>query len=257
MISATNVLWLFGPDAGRCPRNPSPVGDTWGIHAVRGAIPLAHRRAPAKAATSNSVPKEVLEMNLDPGSTALIAIHGQSDVIGAEGAFADFFHAEVANRGVVGKFSVLLKDAREAGATVIYTRLAYSPGCNDLKANSPLLQIAQQRESLKRGGPHTNFIEPLAPRDTDMVVTNQRIGGFTPELATIFEDRGIQTLVFAGVATNISVESSARAASDHGFHVAIVEDCCSAATPDAHAASIESLGLLASITTSSELSWQR
>lgn len=196
-------------------------------------------------------------MNLDPESTALLAIHCQGDIIGAEGAFADFFHAEVVNRGVVGKLSGLLDSARDAGAFVIYTQITYSPDYSDLNANSPLLQIAQQRESLKRGGPHTNFIEPLAPRDTDLVVTNQRVGGFTPELAKILEDRGIQTLVLAGVATNISVESSARAASAHGFHVAIVEDACSAATPGAHAASIEALGLLASITTTNELSWEQ
>lgn len=194
-------------------------------------------------------------MNLDPNSTALIAIHCQGDIIGAEGAFADFFHGEVVNRNIVGKLSGLLDGARDAGATLIYTQIAYSPDYSDLNANSPLLQIAQQRESLKHGGEQTAFIEALAPKDSDLVVVNQRVGGFTPELAKILEDRGIQTLVFAGVATNISVESSARAASDHGFHVAIVEDACSAATPEAHAASIESLGLLASITTSSELSW--
>ncbi|GAA1885215.1 cysteine hydrolase [Paeniglutamicibacter psychrophenolicus] len=196
-------------------------------------------------------------MNLDPESTALVAIHCQGDIIGAEGAFADFFHAEVVNRGIVGKLSGLLEGAREAGATVIYTQIAYNPDYSDLNANSPLLRIAQQRESLKHGSAHTNFIEQHAPQDTDLVLTNQRVGGFTPEMASILEDRGIQTLVFAGVATNISVESSARAASDHGFHVAIVEDACSAATPGAHAASIESLGLLASITTSSELGWAR
>lgn len=194
-------------------------------------------------------------MIFDPKSTALIAIHCQGDIIGAEGAFADFFHGEVVNRNIVGKLSGLLKGARDAGATLIYTQIAYRPDYSDLNANSPLLQIAQQRESLKLGGEQTAFIEALTPEDSDLVVVNQRVGGFTPELAQILEERGIQTLVFAGVATNISVESSARAASDHGFHVAIVEDACSAATPEAHAASIGSLGLLASITSSRELNW--
>lgn len=196
-------------------------------------------------------------MNLDPKSTALIAIHCQGDIMGAEGAFADFFHPEVVNRNIVEKLSGLLASARDAGTTVVYTQIAYAPDYSDLHANSPLLQIAQQRNSLKHGGAQTHFLEALTPQQTDLVVVNQRVGGFTTELATMLEGRGIESLVFAGVATNISVESSARAASDHGFNVAIVEDACSAATPEAHNASIASLGLLASITTSTELSWGR
>ena len=196
-------------------------------------------------------------MNLDPESTALVAIHCQGDIIGADGAFADFFQDEVVNRDVVNKLSGLLDGAREAGATVIYTQIAYSPDYSDLNANSPLLQIAKERESLKHGAESTNFIERLTPKENDLVVTNQRVGGFTPELAKILAVQGIETLVFAGVATNISVESSARAASDHGYNVAIVEDACSAATPEAHASSIQSLGLLASITNSNELTWAR
>lgn len=212
---------------------------------------------PAATAAVHPRAEGSAEMNLDPETTALIAIHCQGDIIGAEGAFADFFHREVVNRDIVEKLWGLLDGARSAGATVIYTQIAYRPDYSDLNANSPLLQLARQRESLKRGAKHTDFIEPLTPQATDLVVTNQRVGGFTPELAGILADRGIQTALFAGVATNIAVESSARAASDHGYSVAIVEDACSAATRETHAASIESLGLLASITTSSELTWQR
>jgi nicotinamidase-related amidase len=65
----------------------------------------------------------------------------------------------------------------------------------------------------------------------------------------VLEDCGIDTLVFAGVATNSSVESTARVATDAGYRVIIAEDACSAATPEAHRASIESLGLLAEIST--------
>lgn len=196
-------------------------------------------------------------MNLDPVSTALIAIHCQGDIMGSDGAFADFFQEEVVNRNIVGKLSGLLHGARGAGATVVYTQIAYDTDYSNLNANSALLQLARQRGSLKQGNAQTGFIEELTPAESDLVVVNQRVGGFTPELAKILEDREIQTLLFAGVATNISVESSARAASDHGFAVAIVEDACSAATPQAHTASIESLGLLASITTTGELDWTR
>ena len=66
-------------------------------------------------------------------------------------------------------------------------------------------------------------------------------------------DAGIDTVVFVGVATNASVEGTARVASDLGYRTVVVSDACSAATPAAHAASLESLGLLAEIVTTDEL----
>lgn len=138
---------------------------------------------------------------------------------------------------------------------MIYTKIVFKPDYSDLNTNTPLLQIVQQKGSLKEGSELTEIIEPLTPAASDLVVTNQRVGGFSPELVGLLEDRGIDTLLLAGVATNISVESNARAASDHGYRVVIIEDACSSSTPETHAASIESLGLLTSITTSNELHW--
>ena len=64
--------------------------------------------------------------------------------------------------------------------------------------------------------------------------------------------RGIDTVLFAGVATNASVESTVRQASDLGYRTIVVADACSAADPGAHHAAIASLGLLAEITTTAE-----
>ena len=85
-------------------------------------------------------------------------------------------------------------------------------------------------------------------------MTHQRVGGFhDSELDEVLRGLGVDTVVFLGVATNASVESTARAASDLGYRVLVVSDACSAATPEAHAASLESLGLLAEITTADDL----
>ena len=86
------------------------------------------------------------------------------------------------------------------------------------------------------------------------MVTHQRAGGFQDsELDATLRDAGIDTVVFVGVATNLSVEGTARVASDLGYRTVVVSDACSAATPAAHAASLESLGLLAEIVTADEL----
>jgi nicotinamidase-related amidase len=65
--------------------------------------------------------------------------------------------------------------------------------------------------------------------------------------------RGIETVLFAGVATNASVEGTARQASDLGYRTVIISDACSAADQSAHDASLNSMGLLAEVATSAEV----
>jgi nicotinamidase-related amidase len=150
--------------------------------------------------------------------------------------------------------ATLLDAARRAGSTVIYTRVAWQPGLADLIANSPILQIVQQSGCLVEGSDKAKIVDGLTPQDTDLVVTHQRVGGFSAsQLDHLLRSRGIDTVLFTGVATNFSVEGTARQASDLGYRTVIVTDACSAADPATHDASIASLGLLAEITTSAEV----
>ncbi|MBJ8339441.1 cysteine hydrolase [Antrihabitans sp. YC3-6] len=189
-------------------------------------------------------------MELDPRTTALLVIHCQGDVVGPDGAFADFFYQQVVERDVIAKIARLADTFRTAGGTVVYTRVAWKPDFSDLQVNSPILGIVQQSGCLKDGNPLTAIVEPLTPHDGDIVIDHQRVGGFAGSgLDDALRSKGITSLAFAGVATNFSVEGTARVASDLGYHTVIVADACAAATPAAHEASIESLGLLADIST--------
>ncbi|WJZ66354.1 cysteine hydrolase family protein [Kocuria rosea] len=192
-------------------------------------------------------------MELNPSTTAVLTIHCQGDIVGPEGAFAPLFHGQVLARGVIDKIRDLHQAARQAGSLVVYTRVAWAPDYSDLQANSPLLQGVVQAGCLKEGSPQAAIVEPLAPQEGDAVITHQRVGGWTPELTAVLQDRGIDTLLFCGVATNVSVESTARAASDAGYRVVVVEDACSAATAQAHQATVESLGMLSEIATVDEV----
>jgi nicotinamidase-related amidase len=193
-------------------------------------------------------------MELDPRTTAVIAVHYQGDVVGPDGAFAGFFHQQVVERDVLAVTKGVLDAARAAGVPVVYTRVAWQPDYSNLNANSPLLGIVVQSGCLKEGSPLAEIVSEVAPADGDEVVTHQRVGGFTDSgLHELLQRKGIETVLFTGVATNASLEGTARQASDLGYRVVVVEDACSAATPEAHQASIESLGLLAEIASSADV----
>ena len=192
-------------------------------------------------------------MDLTPSRTAVIAVHMQHDIISADGAFGGFFAAQAAERDVIGQAGTLLEAARRSGATAVYTRVAWQPGYGDLVANSPLLGIVAQSQCLIEGSAKAEIVPELSPQDSDVIVTHQRVGGFSAsQLDVILRSRGVDTVLFAGVATNASVESTARQASDLGYRTIIVADACSAADTAAHDASVASLGLLAEITTTAE-----
>jgi nicotinamidase-related amidase len=61
------------------------------------------------------------------------------------------------------------------------------------------------------------------------------------------------TIVLMGVATNLTIESTARAGADIGYRTIVVSDACSTISEAAHAASLESLSMLAEILNSDDL----
>ena len=192
-------------------------------------------------------------MELSAPRTAVIAVHMQHDVITPDGAFGGFFAAQAAERDVIGQTGKLLETARRSGATVVYTRVAWQPGYLDLVANSPLLGMVAQSQCLVEGSAKAEIVPQLTPQDGDVVLTHKRIGGFSAsQLDVLLRSRGIDTVLFAGVATNASVESTARQASDLGYRTIIIADACSAADPTAHDAAIASLSLLGEIATTAE-----
>lgn len=193
-------------------------------------------------------------MELSTPSTAVIACHLQSDVVGSDGAFAPFFRAEVERRGVLGVVGKVLDAARNAGAQVVFTRVAFKDGHSDLVTNIPLLGVVAQQGSLLDGTPGAALIDEVKPGSNDWTTTNPKVSAFaSSDLDSRLRTAGIDTVVLLGVASNISVESTGRAAGDLGYRVVIVEDACSAATQEVHDASMATFGLLGEVVSSDEL----
>ncbi|MFF7965111.1 isochorismatase family protein [Streptomyces sp. NPDC007903] len=75
--------------------------------------------------------------------------------------------------------------------------------------------------------------------DGDLEVVKRTIGAFQGTgLDERLRARGIDTLVLGGIATNLGVESTARAAADLGYELVFVEDAMAAFTAAEHDASV-------------------
>ncbi|WP_392967939.1 hydrolase [Streptomyces sp. LN245] len=84
------------------------------------------------------------------------------------------------------------------------------------------------------------LVDDLAGYPEDITVTKRNWGAFYgTDLDLQLRRRGITQIVLAGIATSIGVESSARAAHEHGYHVTLATDAMSDLDPETHRNSVE------------------
>lgn len=92
--------------------------------------------------------------------------------------------------------------------------------------------------------PSASIIPELAPKNNEVVFIKTTSGSFaSTDLDHQLRNLGVQTVVVVGVVTNFCVETTARAASDLGFQVFVIDDACAAWTPSLHEASLKVLEL--------------
>jgi nicotinamidase-related amidase len=186
-------------------------------------------------------------MQLDPQRTAVVAVHLQGDVVRSEGAFGGFFADMVEKTHVLARSADLIATARSAGATIAYTRIVFSAGHPELIINNALFGVVDQAKCCVDGTPGATIVSDVAPHEGDLVIDHHRVDG-THGSALVGDLRGrnVDTVLVFGVATNLSVEGTARSLADEGFRTIIVADCCTAADDASHDASLGTLSLVAS-----------
>ena len=85
-----------------------------------------------------------------------------------------------------------------------------------------------------------DIIDELEPQPGDHLITKRRRSAFHDTgLDTLLRDLGVTQVVLAGVSTSAGVESTARSAHDHGYHVVLGTDAMADHDPDSHRHSLE------------------
>src|SRR6266567_371460 len=174
---------------------------------------------------------------LDLARTALVLVHMVKGVAGkVDTPFNRIFRSRAEKTGIIGVHARLLDGFRAAKAKVVYTLVTYQRGLPAIKPNSPLFRTLVGCNCLLEGTPAVEIIDDLAPRHGEPLVRGQATSGFDrTELDSILRVAGVDTLVVAGIASDVAVGSTARAAVDLQYRTIVFSDGCGADTDGGHA----------------------
>ncbi|MCL1896010.1 MAG: cysteine hydrolase [Clostridiales bacterium] len=180
-----------------------------------------------------------------PESSALLIVdmtyiccdreYGVGAILKAKGAEAagEYFYDRIDSL-LIPNQNKLAAFFREKGIPVIY--LTFSSARKDARDLYPLGLIADMESkrhetdlfSAKNAGIDImGIVGGLDVLEGDMAINKLSSGAFyTSNLDATLRNMGIKTLFFAGVCTNMCVESTAREAVDRGYNAIIIEDAC-------------------------------
>jgi nicotinamidase-related amidase len=114
---------------------------------------------------------------------------------------------------------------------------------------------ARRQAGQTRPSNWADLVPELDARPDDILVTKRTWGAFhNTVLDARLREQGVTQVVLGGIATSIGVESTARAAHEHGYHVVLATDAMTDLDPEAHQYSVERIfPRLGETTTSAEV----
>ena len=182
------------------------------------------------------------------GKTALVVIDMQRDFIEPGGFGASLGNDVSLLHSAIGPIAKLLAAWRARGWPIVHTRESHKADLSDCPPAKRLRGSPTQRigepgpmgRLLIRGEPGTSIIPALAPQTGELVIDKPGKGMFwATGLHKTLQARGIKQLVFAGVTTEVCVQTSMREANDRGYENLLIEDATASYFPAFKAATLD------------------
>lgn len=188
------------------------------------------------------------DYELPTSGIALVIIDMQRDFLEA-GGFGEALGNDVSLlQVIVPTVKRLLAEFRKHHLPIFHTIEGHKPDLSDC----PLSKLQRGKGELKIGdnasmgrilvlGEPGNAIVPeLAPKSGEFVISKPGKGAFyCTNLDTLLREQGITHLFFAGVTTEVCVQTTMREANDRGYECLLVEDATASYFPAFKQATLE------------------
>ena len=163
---------------------------------------------------------------IDPAATALLVMDYQPGIV----AMLDDPDP------LLSTVAEALAAFRARGGHVGYVRVAFTDDdMARIPATSAMAAAASRGRALHADEPETQVHDRLAPQDGDIVVRKVRVGAFsTTDLDAQLRERGVDTIVLAGLSTSGVVLSTVRDGADRDYRVFVLSDASADPDPEVH-----------------------
>lgn len=195
-----------------------------------------------------SVPAQPYTYSFEPGKTALVVIDMQRDFVEPGGFGASLGNDVSRLLAIIPTVGDLLALFRANGWPIIHTREAHLPDLSDCPPSKIARGDASPRigedgpmgRLLVRGEPGNQIVDALAPQDGEWEIDKPGKGMFWDTgLHERLQDAGITHLIFAGVTTEVCVQTSMREANDRGYDSLLITDATESYFPEFKEATID------------------
>src|SRR5579872_7180433 len=194
------------------------------------------------------IPAQPFHFALDPEHTALVVIDMQRDFI-EPGGFGETLGNDLTPvAAIVPTVAALIALFRAQHWPIVHTRESHKPDLSDCPPakrtrGKPSLRIGDagpMGRILIQGEPGNQIVDACAPMDGEIVIDKPGKGMFyATGIDITLKAKGITHLVFAGVTTEVCVQTSMREANDRGYLCLLAEDATESYFPQFKAAAIE------------------
>jgi nicotinamidase-related amidase len=172
------------------------------------------------------------DLTVDAAHTAVLSMDLQAGVVSVY----------VKDDRFVARVKQLLDSARRTGVRVVHVKVGFRPNVPEASPRNAFLSAvkASPRHQQFFAGDSGAIHPALAPQESDLVVTKNRIGAFTgTDLDLLLRANDVHTLILAGIATSGVVLATFLQAFDADYRLIVVKDCCADLDLELHAALID------------------
>lgn len=162
---------------------------------------------------------------------ALLVIDMQNGFAAKGGSYDDLGIEISIYRQVIDKVRYLVDTCRRLKIPIFYTQAVREPSGIDLLTKTHKILPKSREERIKkkpiciRGTWDANIIDEIKPTNMDLIVIKRRDSAFQDtEIEVWLKSIKVDTLIFCGIDTAVSVESSLRDGFNRGYDVILISD---------------------------------
>ncbi|ATX82723.1 Nicotinamidase-related amidase [Mariprofundus ferrinatatus] len=165
---------------------------------------------------------------IKPSNSALILIGYQNDYFSEDGILRKVIEESDISNNALQNSLAFIRSQLDTGLLMIHTPIVFTKDYSELVEPVGILAAIKQFKAFQAGEIGCKTIPEIKQFDTRIqeIPGKRGLNAFSnTDLEKTLNEKGIRNIILAGAVTSICIDSTGRAAFEHGYNVIVLEDC--------------------------------